>query len=132
MKKLLLLLPLLLASPAYAKAAPCVVTPDPVSLSADSTFTVTATGLPNVLYEVTDQQTHHHKTDEARVWLGYADDAGNISAVIDVIDGRTTNVREAMWPGDVSVKVLRWKAGGGTSSGSGAVLLTTCGFTVIE
>lgn len=131
MKKLLVcLVPLLLATPAYAKAAPCVVTPNPVSLSADTSFTVTATGLPNVLYEVTDQQVHHHKTDEARVWLGYADEFGNISAVIDVIDGRTTNLREAMWPGDVTVKVLRWKAGG--SAGSGAVLLTTCGFTVVE
>jgi hypothetical protein len=133
-RKLLVLLPLLLVTPAYAaKAAPCVVTPDPVRLGTDTSFTVTASGAtPFAYYEVTDAQKGHHKTDEDRVWLGEADASGTIVATVAVVDGRTAGPGDvlSLWPGDVSVKVIGYHQGGGPGSG-GASVLATCGFTVV-
>jgi hypothetical protein len=123
--------------PALAgKAAPCVVTPDPVSLAtADGTaiLNVYATGgTPGDFYEVAFQQSGHHKTDEARSWLGAADEFGNVSADIVYVDGRLSpyDRDHALWPGDATVKVTRYRTGGGP--GGAASLLATCSFTVIE
>jgi hypothetical protein len=115
---------------AGAKSAPCVVDPNPVVLGTTVSFTVTATGaVPGEYYEVTDQQKGHHKTDEARVWLGQADASGVVGAEIPVDDGRVTGDTEfALWPGDVSVKVVRYRTGGGP--GGAASQLATCGFAV--
>jgi hypothetical protein len=110
----------------------CTVSPDPVSLASDTQFTVTATGgTAGEVYEVTDQQKQHHKQDEARVWSGWADDAGVVTAVVHVEDGRIVGDGSpyALWPGDVSVKVVRYRAGGGP--GGAASLIATCSFTVV-
>jgi hypothetical protein len=115
-----------------AKSAPCTATPDPLTLGVDQFFTVTATGAtPGQAYEVTDQQPGHHKTDEARVWLGYPDDAGTISAVIPALDGRIYPDAwpYALWPGDITVKVVRYRTGGGP--GGAASLLAVCSFTAL-
>lgn len=121
------------ASPAVSKGkpGPCTVTPNPVVLGVDQTFTVTATGgVPGEFYEVTDQQSGHHKTDEARVWLGAADEFGTVTAEVPVGDGRFSDARPyALWPGSVSVKVVRYRTGGGP--GGSASTLATCGFNVI-
>jgi hypothetical protein len=108
------------------------VAPDPVSLAVDTQFTVTAVGAtPGEFYEVTDQQKRHHKTDEARVWLGQADEFGTVTAVVGVVDGRVYwGTGLELWPGDVSVKVVRYRTGGGP--GGAASLLATCGFTVVD
>jgi hypothetical protein len=116
-----------------AKAPPCVVTPNPLSLSNDPSWFVSAAGAtPLDYYEVTKQQKGHHVPDEGRVWLGQADEGGNILAEIGTVDGRLVGdgVKEALWPGDVSVKVVRYRAGGGP--GGAASLLATCGFQVVE
>ena len=118
---------------AHARPSTCTVSPDPVTLGVDDHFTVTATGgTPLEYYEVTDQQAGHHKTDEARVWLGQADEFGTVTAVIGVADGRITGdgIPEALWPGDVSVKVVRYRTGGGP--GGAASTLATCSFTVVD
>ena len=115
-----------------AKAAPCIVSPDPVTLGVDASFTVTATGgTPLEYYEVTNQQRGHHKTDEARVWLGQADEFGTVTAVIGAVDGRIygDGLPESLWPGGVSVKVVRYRTGGGP--GGAASTLATCSFTVV-
>jgi hypothetical protein len=130
----LAIIAVLALSPDAALAAqrpPCAVVPDPVVLGIDATFTVTATdGDPFEFYEVTDQQAGHHKTDEARVWLGQADDAGTVTATISVDDGRIVGDASpyALWPGDVAVKVVRYRTGGGP--GGAASTLATCSFTV--
>lgn len=116
-----------------AKAAPCSVSPDPLTLGVDDHFTVTATGgTPGEFYEVTDQQAGHHKTDEARVWLGAADEFGTVTADIGVNDGRIygdAGMPYSLWPGNVSVKVVRYRTGGGP--GGAASTLASCGFTVV-
>lgn len=133
-KKLLVVLLGALAFPGGASSAAgtaCTVTPNPVVLGTDAQFTVSASGaIPGVYYEVTDQQKGHHKTDEARVWVGAADDTGNLTAVIPAHDGSVNGDGDpySLWPGDVSVKVVRWRAGG--SPGGGQILLSTCSFTV--
>jgi hypothetical protein len=119
------------AVPVIAAPNPCTVSPNPVTLGTDSSFTVTASGgVPAEFYEVTDQQKGHHKTDEARVWLGQADASGNVSATIGVDDGRIYGDASpySLWPGDVSVKVVRYRTGGGP--GGAASTLATCSFTV--
>jgi hypothetical protein len=119
-----------------AKAAPCIVTPNPVSLAtADGTaaFNVYATGgTPGDYYEVAFQQQGHRKQDEARSWLGAADESGNVSADIVYVDGRLSpfDREHALWPGDASVKVTRYRTGGGP--GGAASLLATCTFEVTE
>jgi hypothetical protein len=125
-----IVLAMALASPVNATSA-CQVTPDPVVLGTDISFTLTASGgIPAAYYEVTDQQKQHHKTDEARVWLGQADASGTVTAVVGVDDGRITGSGDpyALWPGDVSVKVVLYRTGGGP--GGAASLLATCSFTV--
>jgi hypothetical protein len=134
LKRTLLLATLLLLVPTTALARPsiCTVSPDPVTLGVDTEFTVTATGgTPLEYYEVTDQQKGHHKTDEARVWLGQADEFGTVTAVVGVADGRIygDGLPESLWPGGVSVKVVRYRTGGG--QGSAASTLATCSFTVV-
>ena len=119
-----------LVVPVQAKTV-CIVSPDPVTLGTDPQFTVTATGgVPFESYEVTDQQQGHHKTDEARVWLGQADASGTVVATIPVDDGRVVGPGDefALWPGDVSVKVVRYRTGGGP--GGAASVIATCSFTV--
>jgi len=118
-------------TPSVAAKTTCTVTPDPVILGVDSTFTLIATGgTAFEFYEVTDQQQGHHKTDEARVWLGQADAFGTVVAMIPVDDGRIVGPGDefALWPGAVSVKVVRYRTGGGP--GGAASVIATCAFTV--
>jgi hypothetical protein len=126
-------LALVVVLPSQASTNPCVVTPNPLSLATDTQFTVTASGaIPLESYEVTDQQTGHHKTDEDRVWLGQADSNGQIVAVVPAGDGRTgSGSPYALWPGDVKVTVIHYHQGGKISS-KGASVLATCAFTVVE
>jgi len=110
----------------------CTVTPSPVSIAGGS-FTVTASfAVPSEFYEITDQQKGHHKTDEARVWLGQADANGNVSADIPTEDGRIygDGTPYALWPGDLSIKIVRYRTGGGGNTK--ASLLATCTTTVVD
>lgn len=124
---------IVLVVPVPARSATtCTITPDPVTLGIDANFTVVATGgTPGEYYEVTDQQKGHHKTDEARVWLGAADDTGTVTALVPVDDGRVVGDLSvwSLWPGDVSVRVVRYRTGGGP--GGAATTLATCSFTVV-
>ena len=125
---------LLFVLPARGGKQLCGVAPNPVSLAADSSFTVTATGaIAGDSYEVTDQQQGHQKTDEDRVWLGTADFNGNIAASVPVVDGRTTLTWRpyGLWPGDVSVKVIHYQQGG-SGFNKGAAILASCSFTVTD
>ena len=128
----LALLGLSTSSATAGQATACSVTPNPVSLSTDTQFTVTASGaVPGDYYEVTDQQQGHHKTDEDRVWLGRADTNGAVTATVPVDDGRVVGAGDiyALWPGDVSVKVIHYQQGG-SGGNKGASILAACGFTV--
>jgi hypothetical protein len=142
MKKLFvaLLLVIAMSTPALADAkGVCTVNPNPISLSAIDpaigygTINVDAVGgVPGELYELAFQQKGHHKTDEARSWLGYADDAGNVFADLAYSDGRVNPLDRdhAMWPGDVSFKFTRYRTGG--APGGAASLLAICTATVVE
>lgn len=126
---------LAVVSPAGA-AGVCTVTPDPVTLGVDQYYIVTATGgLSGGLYEVDLPDPGgrgHHNTDESRVWLGYADESGVVTAVIGVDDGRVVGEGSSLslWPGTATVKVQRYRTGGG-SPGIGSVLLASCSFEVV-
>jgi hypothetical protein len=113
------------------KASQCVVVPNPVTLGVDTEYTVTATGgVPLETYEVTLRQKHHLITDEARVWLGQADDTGTVTATIGVSDGRIYGmVTGALWPGEPTLNVVRYRTGGGP--GGAASKLATCSFVVV-
>jgi ABC-type glycerol-3-phosphate transport system substrate-binding protein len=75
----------MLAAPAHA-AGTCTVTPDPVSLSADVTYTVHAEGLtPNAYYDIrVDQnnQKYGHHADASGVGT---DTAGSFDAELVVL-----------------------------------------------
>lgn len=130
MRKILpFLLLLLFATPAHAaKAVPCTVVPDPVSISAADHYTVTAVGgTPGELYEVIISQKHDGVTDEGRDWLGYADANGTVTADF-VAYPKYEGDPSGLLVGSASVTVVRARAGGGP--GGAASTLARCGFTV--
>jgi hypothetical protein len=120
-----------------AQAAPCVVTPDPVVLPGTSdpgTYHVDATGgIPLELYEVIVQQSGHHRTDEAgTVARAYADEFGNVSIDAGYFDGRYVGdgATGALWPGNASMVIRRYRTGGGSGGGQ-AGIIAKCSFTVV-
>lgn len=112
-----------------AKPAPCTVTPNPVSISATGTYTVTSTGgIPAEFYEVIVSQKHDGVTDEGRDWLGQADAEGTVTATLDAHPW-TTDDHTGLLVGDASVSVVRYRTGGGP--GGAASKLASCKFAVV-
>jgi hypothetical protein len=111
------------------RTAACVVIPNPVTLGVDTEYTVTATGgVPLETYEVTLRQKHHLITDEARVWLGQADSAGVVRAVIPVVN-QVEGSEFSLWPGEPTLNVVRYRTGGGP--GGAASKIASCSFVVV-
>jgi hypothetical protein len=123
------------ASTRAAQASPCVVTPDPVSLSLDSSWTVTAqNGTPGALYEVLLQEGGVPRQDEGTtIDRVYADDVGTVTDTFQTLDYRLSglsNFYPSLIPGTAKLKVRAYRTGGGT--GGKADLLATCSFGVTE
>jgi hypothetical protein len=128
---LLLVVLLLVALGTAARPTTCVVTPDPVLLSkAPGTYHVNATGgVPGEYYEVTLFQKHNPINDERRVWLGQADELGNVEADVPYLD-RVIGSNYSLWPGEARLEVVRYRTGGGP--GGAASKIATCTFRVTE
>lgn len=121
----------IVALPAQAgKRSPCTVVPDPVSISAHTLYTVTATGgTPGTYYEIIISQRHDGVTDEGRDALVQADGGGAVAYTFTAypwVDGS----KSGLLVGDAKVSVVRYRTGGG--SGGAASTLETCTFTVVE
>ncbi len=121
---------LIFALPAQAgKRPPCTVTPDPVSISTTPNYTIVATGgVPNEQYEVIISQRHDAVTDEGRDWSGPADENGTVTATL-ITEPWADGYNSGLLVGAASVKVSRYRAGGGP--GGAASTIASCTFTVV-
>jgi len=130
MVKWLILVALVLALPAQAgKRAPCTVSPDPVSISAGTQYTVTATGGTSAeFYEIIIRQRHDGDTDERRDALVQAD-AGGIVQYTFTAYPLVPGDFGGLLVDDAKVNVVRYRTGGG--SGGAASTLATCSFTAV-
>lgn len=120
----------IMAIPAQAgKRAPCTVVPDPVSISAQTPYTITATGgTPLEFYEVIIRQIQDGATDERRDALVQADASGLVQTSF-IAGPLVAGVPGGLLVEGAKVNVVRYRTGGGP--GGAASTLATCSFTVI-
>lgn len=124
---------LAIAVPAQAgKRSPCTVVPDPVSISAGTQYTVTASGgTPLKLYEIIIRQLQDGGTDERRDALVQANESGIVAWTFTAEPWVGPGLPTGLLVGDANVNIIPYAAGGGVISGK-KQSLAKCSFVVVE